>query len=162
MSIQPLLARGGIGSIFGSNLAGGIAGASDTPLPTELAGVRVEINGILAPLFFVSPSQFNFQMPFEAPPSGPVEVRVIRDGEPSLSVTATLSEYAPAVFINPNTGEPIIQRHPDGALITAANPAQPGDVLIIFVTGIGDVSNPPPSGAAALGSPLATANLTRR
>ena len=75
-------------------------------------------------------------------------------------VTATLSDYAPAVFINPNTGEPIIQRHPDGALITAANPAQPGDVLIIFVTGIGDVSNQPPSGAAALGSPLATANLT--
>ena len=59
---QPVLSRGGIGSIFGSNLADGIAGASDTPLPTELAGVRVEINGVLAPLFFVSPNQFNFQI----------------------------------------------------------------------------------------------------
>ena len=29
-----------------------------------------------------------------------------------------------------------------------------------LVTGIGDVSNPPPTGAPALGSPLATANLT--
>ena len=157
---QPSLSRGGIGSIFGSNLADGIAGASDTPLPTEVGGVRVDVNGVLAPLFFVSPGQFNFQMPFEAPLSGQVEVRVIRDGEPSPPVTATLSEYAPAVFINPNTDEPIIQRHPDGALITANNPAEPGDVLIIFMTGIGDVSSPPPSGAASLASPLATANLT--
>ena len=157
---QPVLARGGIGSIFGSNLADGIAGASDTPLPTELGGTSVDVDGIPAPLFFSSSSQINFQMPFEVPASGQVEVRVNRDGEPSPPVTTTLSDYAPAVFLNPNTGEPIIQRHPDGALITAANPAQPGDVLIIFVTGIGDVSNPPPSGARALGSPLATAKLT--
>jgi len=157
---QPVLARGGIGSIFGSNMAGEVAVAGDTPLPTELAGASVEVNGVLAPLFFVSPAQFNFQMPFEAPPSGPVDIRVILDGEPSPPVSATLAEYGPAVFINPNTGEPIVQRHPDGALITAANPAQPGDVLITFVTGIGDVSNPPPSGAESLASPLARANLT--
>ena len=157
---QPVLARGGIGSIFGSNLAGEVAIASETPLPTELEGARVEVNGIPAPLFFVSANQFNFQMPFEAPPSGEVEVRVIRDGESSPPVTATLSEYAPAVFINPNTGEPIIQRHPDGALITVANPAQPGDVLIVSITGIGGLTNAPASGEPSPASPLASANLT--
>ena len=157
---QPVLARGGIGSIFGSNLADEVSIARDTPLPTELDGARVEVNGVLAPLFFVSPSQFNFQMPFEAPPSGQVEVRVILDGEPSPPVTATLADYAPAVFLNANTGEPIVQRHPDGALITAANPAQPGDVLIAFLTGIGGLTNAPQSGATASASPLASAILT--
>ena len=70
------------------------------------------------------------------------------------------ADYAPAVFLNPNTSEPIIQRHPDGALITAANPAQPSNVLIAFVTGIGGLTNAPPSGTASPASPLATANLT--
>ena len=157
---QPVVARGGIGSIFGGNLADGVALASGVPLPLDLGGTRVRVDGREAPLFFVSPNQINYQVPFEVSSPGTAGVVVIRNGEESPPETVPVADYAPEVFLNPNTGEPIIQRHPDGALITAANPAQPGDVLIIFVTGIGDVSNPPPSGAAALGSPLATANLT--
>ena len=157
---QPVVARGGIGSIFGANLADGVALASGVPLPLELGGTRVRVDGREAPLFFVSPNQINYQVPFEASSPGTVDVVVIRNGEESPPEPVATADYAPAVFINPNTGEPIIQRHPDGALITADNPAQPSNVLIAFVTGIGDVSNPPPSGAASLASPLATANLT--
>ena len=157
---QPVVARGGISSIFGTNLADDVAIAADLPLPTELAGARVRVDGREAPLFFVSPNQINFQVPFEASSPGEVNVVVIRNGEESSPEPASMVEFAPAVFINPNTGEPIIQRHPDGALITAANPAKPGDVLIIFVTGIGGVSNPPATGAASLASPLAQARVT--
>ena len=157
---QTLVARGGISSIFGTNLADDVAIAADLPLPTELAGARVRVDGREAPLFFVSPNQINFQVPFEASSPGEVNVVVIRNGEESSPELASMAEFAPAVFINPNTGEPIIQRHPDGALITAANPAKPGDVLIIFVTGIGGVSNPPATGAAAAASPLAQARVT--
>jgi uncharacterized protein (TIGR03437 family) len=45
--------------------------AASTPLPTELAGVRVrDALGVerLAPLFFVSPSQINYLMPAGAAP----------------------------------------------------------------------------------------------
>ena len=157
---QPVLSRGGIGSIFGSQLADAVAGATDVPLPTHLGGVQVEVNGVLAPLFFVSPGQINFQVPFEASSPGEAGVVVTRNGEESPPEPASMAEFAPAVFLNPATGEPIIQRHPDGALITAANPAKPGDVLIIFVTGIGGVSNPPATGAAAAASPLAQARVT--
>ena len=157
---QAVVARGGIGSIFGSELADDIVIAGEVPLPFELGGARVRVDGWEAPLFFVSPNQINFQVPFEASSPGEVGVVVIRNGEESPPEPASIAEFAPAVFINPNTGEPIIQRHPDGALITAANPAKPGDVLIIFMTGIGGVSNPPATGAAAVASPLAQARVT--
>ncbi len=157
---QAVVARGGIGSIFGSELADDIVIAGDVPLPFELGGARVRVDGWEAPLFFVSPGQINFQVPFEADSPGEVGVVVIRNGEESPTEPASMAEFAPEVFINPNTGEPIIQRHPDGALITAANPAKPGDVLIIFMTGIGGVSNPPATGAAAAASPLAQARVT--
>ena len=135
------------------------ASASDTPLPTELAAARVEVNGVLAPLFFVSPNQINLQIPYEAGGAASAGVVVRRNGVDSLSETVQIAPYAPGVFANSATGEPIVIRHPDGSLINAANPAQPGDVLIIFLTGVGDVSNPPPTGATALGSPLSAANV---
>ncbi len=159
-SFQAVVALGGIGSLFGVNLADGVQIATDVPLPIELGGGRVRVDGHNAPLFFVSSTQINFQVPFEVRANATVEVVVSRNGVESPPVAVQVSDYAPGVFTNPNTSEPIIQRHPDGALITADNPAQPGDVLIISLTGIGDVSNPPPTGTPALASPLATANLT--
>ena len=155
-----VVAPGGIGSIFGAELADDMLIAGDVPLPFELGGARVLVDGWEAPLFFVSPRQINFQIPFEVTSPGEVNVVVTRNGEDSPIEPAVIAEFAPAVFINPNTGEPIVQRHPDEALITAANPAKPGDVLIIFVTGIGGVSNPPATGAATADSPLARARVT--
>ena len=157
---QALVARGAIGSIFGSELADDIVSAGDVPLPFELGGARVLVDSWEAPLFFVSPNQINFQVPFEVTSPGQVNVVVTRNGEDSPIEPATMAEFAPAVFINPATGEPIVQRFPDGALITATNPANPGDVLILFLTGLGGVSNAPPTGAAAAASPLAQARVT--
>ena len=157
---RAVVAPGGIGSIYGAKLADDTATAENLPLPFELGGARVEVDGWEAPLFFVSPNQINFQVPFEAGSPGEVGVVVIRNGEESPPEPTTIAEFAPAVFINPNSGEPIIQRHPDEALISAANPAKPGDVLIIFVTGVGGVSNPPATGAATADSPLARARVT--
>ena len=48
--------------------------------------------------------------------------------------------YAPALFIIAATGETIVVRFADGALITADNPARPGDVLIVFLTGAGGLT----------------------
>ena len=158
-SFQAALARGGIASLFGSGLSPSIEIASTVPLPTSLNGVEVRVDGVPAPLFFASESQVNFQMPFEAPLSGSVNVVVRSGGLASSAEMAAVQPYAPAVFVNPGTGEPVITRHPGGELITADDPARPGDVLIIFVTGIGDVDNPPASGSATPASPIPTARV---
>ena len=158
-SFAPTVSRGGIASLFGVELADDIGVAADTPLPLELQGTRVFVDGWAAPLFFVSASQLNFQVPYEAGGGASASVVVRREGVDSVAETVQVAGYAPGVFANLATGEPIVTRHPDNSLITAANPAQPGDVLIIFATGVGDVSNPPPTGATALGSPLSAASV---
>jgi uncharacterized protein (TIGR03437 family) len=156
-SFAATLAAGGIGSIFGLDLAPGVAAASATPLPTTLTGVRVLVGGRAAPLFFVSPNQINFQVPYEAGASGQVNVVVERNGVASSSEAAQLAANAPALFTNAATAEPIVQRHPSLDLITANNKARPGDVLILFLTGIGQLSNRPASGSPAPSGPLAMA-----
>jgi len=62
VSSQVLLGTGTLVSIFGTNLAAETATATDTPLPTQLAGTSVSINGAAAPLLYVSPGQINLQM----------------------------------------------------------------------------------------------------
>lgn len=47
----------------GTNLAARTETAQALPLPLTLAGTSVTVNGISAPLFFVSPNQINFAVP---------------------------------------------------------------------------------------------------
>lgn len=152
---RPTLAPGSLASVFGVELSTATATAPGLPLPTSLASARVQVNGVDAPLLFVSPKQINFQVPVETP-EGAASVVAILGEQQSPAEPANVAEFAPGLFVNPTTGEPIVQRHPDGALITALNPAKPGDILILYVTGIGGLDNPPANGAAASDSPLST------
>ena len=70
---------GTIASIFGRDLASEAASVWERTslparpgqaLPTELAGVQVLANGRLAPLLMVSPTQINFQIPWELEGTG--------------------------------------------------------------------------------------------
>jgi uncharacterized protein (TIGR03437 family) len=155
-SFAATLAPGGIASIFGTGLASGVAGIVSTPLPVNLGGVRVLVDGRASPLFYVSPGQINFQAPYESSTSGQLSIVVERDGVASAAEAAPVAPNAPAVFTN-GAGEPAAQRNPALDTITAANPARPGDVLTLFVTGIGELSNQPASGSPAPGGPLAHA-----
>jgi uncharacterized protein (TIGR03437 family) len=155
----PTLAPGGLASLFGVELAGETAAASGFPLPTTLGGARVQVNGVDAPLLFVSPTQINFQVPYGTPLGVGVSVIASLNGQQSVSEPTAVAEFAPALFVNPDTGEPIVQRHADGSLITAQNPAKPGDTLVLYVTGIGGLDNPPSTGAAASDSPLAMSTV---
>jgi len=56
------VAPGGIASIFGTSLASGTLSASP-PFPSSLGGTSVTMNGITAPVLFVSPGQVNVQVP---------------------------------------------------------------------------------------------------
>jgi uncharacterized protein (TIGR03437 family) len=148
---QQFLTSGNIATIYGSNLAGGTYSATTVPLPLILGGVRVTVNGIDAPLFFVSPTQINFQMPWEAPSSGTVPVVVYRDGVPSSTGNIPVGDSAPAIYVYPRTSsilDPIIT-HQNGNLVTPSNPARPNEFLTIWGTGLGSVTNPPRTGYPA-------------
>ncbi len=98
----------GIVAAFGSNFANTTSAALTQPLPTDLAGVRVTVQdyaGIerLAPLFFVSPTQINYQIPAESKP-GPALVKFTStDGASSVGAT-TIVASAPALFTTNQAG----------------------------------------------------------
>src|SRR5205814_5351732 len=83
-SRDAIVSPGSIVSLFGVNLALATQSASALPLPTTLAGTQVLVGGTAAPLFYVSPTQINFQMPTEAVGAS-VSVIVVSAGIPSLT-----------------------------------------------------------------------------
>jgi uncharacterized protein (TIGR03437 family) len=156
-SFSAPLAPGQVSALFGSDLSTVTAGATAVPLPTTLGGVQVRVSGFLAPLFYVSPTQINFQTPFEVP-AGTAETVVIRNGVASPGVPVTVAGYAPQIFTYARTAaalDPIVV-HADNSLVTPANPARAREVLIAYTTGMGPLRNTPASGAAAPGPPFAT------
>jgi uncharacterized protein (TIGR03437 family) len=95
-------------SAFGTNLATTMTSATASPLPLSLAGTTVSVKDSLgverpAPLFFVSPTQVNYQMP-AATSSGPATVTVISaDGSRSAG-TVQIAGVAPGLFAANSNG----------------------------------------------------------
>ncbi len=133
-SLAGAFAPGSIVSVFGSNLAATTDSASGYPLPLTLGGATVAFGGIVAPLFYASPSQINAQVPFEAN-VGPVVLRV---GE--SETTVAIAPLAPGLF------------RLNGDLVTLT-PSAPGDVITLYLTGQGTVAPVVATGAAAPSKP---------
>lgn len=150
-----------IASIFGHNLAATTESASGTPLPTALGGTSVLVNDSLAPLFYVSPGQINFQVPSSGI-SSPYSVRVRSASGTSDTVTAQLAQAAPGIFTQSSgaCGPGAIQNVASDGTVTlnsVEESAAPGSVVTIYATGLGPVYFPPPDGEPAKSDPLSPA-----
>lgn len=144
------LAPGMLASIFGSDLTTDMANAPSVPLPDELGGAQVTVSSMMSPMLFGAPTQINFQVPYEVALGDTVDIEVIREGQMSGAETVAFSQFAPGIFTFQDasgTTRPIVTRQ-DFSLITEANPAMPGDVLIVWITGVGGIVDPPATGAA--------------
>ncbi|MCZ6750431.1 MAG: Ig-like domain-containing protein [Acidobacteria bacterium] len=144
------LSPGSIISIFGTNLSASTVAAEALPLPTSLANTTVEIGGIQAPLFFVSPAQINAQIPFELNGS-PVSLTVDNGVSSSAPVSLTLDTVRPGIFSVDSSGSgPGAITHPGSQLpVSASLPATAGEFVQIFATGLGNVMPSVPSGQPA-------------
>ena len=118
------------------------------------------MNGIAVPLFFVSPGQINFQVSWELLSSPTATLTVTTAGGSSSSITVSLSSAAPGIFTINTANSPtqgVIQIAntttfvaPVGAIPGATSrPATTGDILTIYCSGLGQVTNTPADGAAA-------------
>jgi uncharacterized protein (TIGR03437 family) len=158
-SYAAALAPGSIVSIFGASMAQASAANAGVPLPLFLADARVTVGGLAAPLYYVSPSQINAQLPFEIPP-GPAEIQVISTNgvaKQAVQVGAT----APGIFtLNAEgTGPGAILHGATYRLVTAAEPAPPGETVSIYCTGLGAVSPAGTTGAVPANPPPQTISL---
>jgi uncharacterized protein (TIGR03437 family) len=144
-------------TIFGSNLATTIAMATTTALPLTLGGVTVTIGSTSAPLLYVSPTQINFQAPTELS-TGQVVVTVSPSPTSTASAPLALDAVAPGIFLQIQ-GD--ITRaaavNTDGTNNTPSTSAPAGGYIQMFLTGIGSVSPPIPTGQLAPLTPLSVA-----
>ena len=155
------VAAGSIASVFGTNLASSTASATSNPLQNVLAGTSAAFTRYGTPLFFVSSGQLNIQVPWELAGQTQTSLTVTAAGQTSAPQTVSLATYAPGVLQLPS-GQGIIvisntaiYAAPAGSIPNAqSRPVNPGEYLTIYATGLGPVTNQPPTGYAALATPL--------
>lgn len=129
-TLQPRVSPGSLASLLGSNLTLGGSATASLPLPTTLGGATVTINDQAVPLLAVSPTQINLQIPFTAGP-GPVVVRVSNGAEFSAPMIVQIDPLAPGLFRAVNAA---------GGAIDANSPARVGETIVLFGTGLGQVT----------------------
>jgi uncharacterized protein (TIGR03437 family) len=146
--------------LYGANLSSGVQVAPTIPFPTTLGNVQVFINGIAAPIYYVTPGQLSVIVPYGV--TGTIaSVQVSNNSVPSNAVTMWISKTAPGVLTQSQNGLGYGDAvHQNGTLVNAQNPAQIGETLLVFVTGLGAVSPTIPDGGPGPTSPLSTAAST--
>ena len=150
---QNVVSPGGLYSTFGSALtaAADPAWALTLPLPRQLAGTTVLINGTPAPLLFVSTRQINWMAPYDLL-GDQTEIFITSAASAGDAVAIPVRATQPGIFFDSQTGMGAILisrgRH------AAEAPPIAGEIVQIFATGLGAVDPAVLSGAGAPRSPL--------
>jgi len=159
---------GFIASLFGVNLATSVQIAGGPPYPVTLGDASVTVGGYPAPLFAVSPTQINFQVPWELLGKSQTTIQ-LTVGTTTTSATVNLVPFSPGLFAtnSQGTGQGAVLIAAAGATLAAptgafpgSRPARPGEYLEIYGTGLGTVAYGPASGQAATGVVLSTTLAT--
>jgi uncharacterized protein (TIGR03437 family) len=142
------LAPGSYISIYGSNLADA-AQAFQTPyLPVALSAVSISFDGdgLSYPgyLTYVSPGQINTQIPWEFQGHSSVGLTVWASGLPASTYELPLAAVSPGIFTIGGTAAAI--DYNSGVIVSSAAPAKRGDIVELFVNGLGAVTGTPASG----------------
>lgn len=158
------LAAASIASAFGSGLASATASATNLPLPTVLAGTSINVVDSVgvsrpAPLFYVSPTQINYEIP-EGTATNAASISITRVAG-ATTVQQSIVAVAPGIFsagglaaaqvftYNPGSSTPVVtstlQVNAQGQLAPA--PIEVGSgvtqvYLILYGTGIRNHQNP--------------------
>lgn len=148
-SFVPGLSPCAVAQLTGKNFATGISGSISGqslvgPLQTTLNGISVQIGGSNTPLYSVSNingvESLSFQVPCEQAPGS--ATLVLRSGSTSVSQAVTIAPYAPGIFQTvDNTGRSTaVAVKANGTYVSATNPADRGEDIRVFVTGLGQAS----------------------
>jgi uncharacterized protein (TIGR03437 family) len=144
-SYDTAVPRGCLISIFGTRLARAKASANSVPLPNKLEDAAVLVGDLQlpAPLYFVSPTQINAQLPFEALGDALSIVVTTAEGvsKPFLLKPAA---YGPGLFTRDGSGKgPALAFTQDFQPLDAV---APGQSMILYATGLGPTDPPVLSG----------------
>jgi len=114
-------------AVDGARLASSTLRTTNIPVPFSLAGVSATVNGISAPVYAVSSGEIEIQIPYETG-SGLAVLGVNNNGQVA-SYSFPVVVAAPGIynFFIDNTR-------------ASTNSGQPGDVMTMFISGVGDLT----------------------
>lgn len=144
------ISPGGIALVSGTGILNGVSGVVSTPLtngqyPTTFSGVTISLGGTAAPIYYVASAngidQVAIQVPFAVQPGASVPLEVSVANETSATVMVPVQQVAPGVFTSVYAGKPYaVAVRPDGSYVSPTNPAQRGEDIQVYVTGLGQAT----------------------
>jgi uncharacterized protein (TIGR03437 family) len=153
------ISPGGFVTIFGSGFGTQTVTAAAFPFPALLGGVSATVNGRAAPIYRVLPSQITLVVPYAV--TGNTASIVIKvNNIASNTVDVPLAATAPGIFslTQNGLGDGAIL-HANYSVVNADSPALPGEIVQVFLAGMGAATPPVIEGAAAPSSPPATVGV---
>jgi uncharacterized protein (TIGR03437 family) len=144
-------------ALFGTGLVASNLTAKP-PYPTTLNNVTVTVNGTKAPIYSVTHlaqyDQINCLIPYGT--TGATATIVVTNGSAaSNTVTVPVAATSPGIFSLDQSGAgPGAIEHANGSVVNAGNPANPGETVVVYLSGMGAVTPPVADGTASTGSPL--------
>ncbi len=148
------LSPGELVTLSGKNLAPGSAVYEGSIAPKQLAGVQVLINGVSAPVVSVNRTEITFVVPYSIRALASLQVN--NNGQRSNTVTTYVNATSPGLYTIPSGGSAAVAAaHVDNTPVTADNPARTGDILQLYLTGLGIVNPENLDGMPGPISPLA-------
>jgi uncharacterized protein (TIGR03437 family) len=163
------IAGGDIAAVFGSDFADcttantfvmGPNGLSDGQYEGSGCGsitpqTHVLVNGVPAPMTYVSATQINFQVPRNISTTLQAVVEIQRGSLKSNRGFINITRTDPTPFPFNNMA---ILTDTSGKLVTADNPPQAGKIYTLWLQGLGATANDPQTGMLFGSSPLPYAN----
>lgn len=128
---------GGLATIYGTTLAGGVSGAASLPWPKSIEDVSVLVNNQPAELLYVSDSQINFLAPSSLA-TGSAKVTVMTSIGTSSTVQVPVAAVSPGIFFDSGTNFGAIL-NAGTSQTTLSRPAKRGQFIEIYCTGLGAV-----------------------
>ncbi|MFN7934678.1 MAG: SBBP repeat-containing protein [Bryobacteraceae bacterium] len=145
-------------TLYGRNITNseGIL-AAQPPLPLEIDGISVEIDGTKLPLLAVANvdglEQINIVIPYDFPPPSsllnPTFYPIVIQNRDRRTLPLWITPWPGVVLLYRQPDKTAMLHRPDGSLVSRGNPARRGEIVTAYATGMGSVDPPLPAGAAA-------------
>ena len=170
------LAPGTIVQIYGTNFlpaGSGIVQNTAATFNAPVAGVTVYIGGSQAYVYYVAPyasttqisgggSVIGAQIPTQLAGVNSYQTQVSITDSATGMISYTLAYPISLVPATPGAvynGEIFAQNYSTNSLVTAANPAIPGGIVVLYVDGLGQTNPLIPTGTPTVGAPKTTSTV---
>jgi uncharacterized protein (TIGR03437 family) len=139
--------------VRGTGLAKDVQLATATPLPTTLGSTSLTANGQPVGLIRVAPDAITIVMPSATAGAGRIRLKATVGSVDSNEITVRAAPSSPGFFSATGDGlGMVLGTHADGSAITADSPASPGEVVVLYASGLGALATSVAEYAAAAGA----------